>query len=174
VRDESRRSVRGAALWLAALGAVYALFCVALFRAGVAGRAVLLPVAPERYYAWQALFVGPLLASLATLYAWLAWRLAGGSAPRSSFGDAWVTLVPRYAGWTLFGFVVPDLAVFLAAGPGAMARAMRWYGAVAPLGIVASSVAPLGRLSGASSARALGAALLALLAQALVGAPLLR
>jgi hypothetical protein len=147
VNDDPRRSLRAAALWLGALGLVYALFCALLFRAGVPGRAVLLPVSPEHYYAWQALFVGPLLASLATIYAWLAWRLAGGSMPRSTFRDAWALLVPRYAGWTLFGFVVPDLIVFLVAGPAALAPAMRYYGAVAPLGIVASSIAPLRRLS---------------------------
>jgi hypothetical protein len=174
VPDDPRPPLRSAAFWLAALGAVYALFCVSLFRAGVPGRAVLLPIAPDRYYAWQAVFVGPLLGLLATIYAWLAWRLAGGSTPRSSFREAWSELVPRYAGWTLFGFVLPDLAVFLVAGPGALAPAMRYYGAVAPIGIVLSSIAPLGRLSGARWPRALVSALGALIVQALLGAPLLR
>lgn len=170
----SLRRARPALLWLLALGVVYAVFCLLLWRAGVPARAVLLPVSAESHYAWQALFVGPLMSALATLYAWLAWRLAGGSPPRSSFAEAWAALVPRYAGWVLLGFVVPDLVVFVAAGPGALAPAMRYYGAVAPIGIVASSVAPLGELTGAGRPRASGSALAALVVQALAGAPLLR
>jgi hypothetical protein len=83
--------------------------------------------------------------------------------------------VPRYAGWTLFGFVLPDLVVFLVAGPGALAPAMRYYGAVAPIGIVLSSIAPLEQVVGralAACARAPRSA--RLIVQALLGAPLLR
>lgn len=172
--DEATHAARPAVVWLLSLGVIYAVFCALLWRADVPARAVLLPIAAEHYYAWQAVYVGPLMAGLATLYAWLAWRFAGGSARGSSYAEAWAALVPRYAGFVLLGFVVPDLVVFLAAGPGALAPAMRYYGALAPIGIVASSVTPLRSLTGASLPRALGSALGALVVQGLAGAPLLR
>src|SRR5688500_15826105 len=59
------------------LGVLYAAFSLMLYRAGIAPHAIWLPIEPARYYLAQALFVLPLLAASAYLFAALAWLLSG-------------------------------------------------------------------------------------------------
>lgn len=118
---------------LAALGAAYAGFSALLAARGISPRAVLLPIEPAQYYAAQALFVGPLFVGLAWLFARTTLLLAGTRevTPREAFA----ALAPRYAWPLLVLFVLPDLGVFLVAGHGALAKAMRYYAPLAPIAI---------------------------------------
>ena len=157
---------------LGALGAAYAAFSFLLHRAGISPRAVWLPIDPARYYLAQTVFVGPLFFILTALYVYLVRLLAGGG--RISFGVAFDRIAPAYAWPVLFLFVVPDLSVFLAAGHGALAKAMRFYGPLAPIVVVALTTGRARSLFDCGAGRAAGAALVALIVQGAVGALALR
>jgi hypothetical protein len=155
-----------------ALGAAHALLSALLGLQGIAARAVLLPIAIDRYYLAQAVFVGPLDALLAWLFARTALRLAGlGEVARR---DTLPQLVTVYASCLLALFVVPDLVVYLVAGHGALARAMRFYAPLVPLAMVAATTWTLRRRYDVGVARAASASLVGLVLQALVGAVVLR
>jgi hypothetical protein len=139
----------------------------------VAARAVLLPVDPPSYYAAQALFVGPLLVLLATIFAAVAHRLTRGEG-RGTWRELWPPLAATYAGVLLLCFLLPDWIAYLLAGRHGMARAMRFYAPLTPLGIILGAAWHLHRRRGVSRGRAALAALAALVAQAAVGVPLLR
>lgn len=157
---------------IGALGAAYAAFSYLLHRAGISPRAVWLPVDPARYYLAQTFFVGPLFFILTALYVYVVRLLAGGA--RAPFGMAFDRIAPAYAWPILFLFVVPDLSVFLAAGHGALATAMRFYGPLAPVAIVALTTGRARSLFGCSLGRAAAAALGALIVQGAAGAIALR
>jgi hypothetical protein len=164
-------SVRSGVVSLAVLGALYALFSALLYAQGIAARAVWLPIAPERYYLAQALFVAPLFVLLAFVFARVARFLAGGP---SDARTAFAGLAPRYAWPITICFLVPDMIVFLGWGHASLAPAMRYYGPLAPIVIVALSTRWLAREAGVGGLRATFAAIGALLAQAVVGGALLR
>ena len=83
-------------------------------------------------------------------------------------------LAPAYC-WPLLGlFLVPDVAVFLIAGHGALAKAMRFYGPIAPLVVWWLSALRTARLFEVSKGRAAAATFVGLLLQALIGGLFLR
>lgn len=144
-----------------------------LFRDGVAARAVLLPVDPASYYAFQAWMIGPLLLVLSLVFALVAHRLArreGGASP----AETWTSLTPIYAGSLLLFFLLPDGVAYALGGRQGMARAMRFYAPLAPLAIIWGAARRLSRLHGLTTGRAVLVALIALITQALIGIPLLR
>jgi hypothetical protein len=155
------------------LGIVYAAFSLILYRAGIVPRAVWLPIAPERYYLAQALFVLPLLAVSSLLFAALAWALSGARRA-ASLSQAFQVLSVIWALPVLLLFLLPDIAVYFVAGHAALAPAMRFYGPLAPLAIVVSSTLALRRAFSVPVPRALAAVLAALLAQAAFSALALR
>lgn len=164
---------REAAASLSALGAVYAAFSFLLYRAGVAPRAVWLPIDPPAYYLAQALFVAPLFVLLTVLYVAVV-RAVLPARAEVGFRAAYFRLAPAYAWPLLVLFVVPDLLVFLSQGHAALPRAMRYYGPLAPLAIVALTVARARPLFGVGTGRAALAAFAGLVAQAALGALVLR
>lgn len=166
-------AAREATLSLSALGAVYAAFSFLLYRANVTPRAVWLPIDPASYYLAQALFVAPLFILLTVLYVAVL-RALLPARDGATFRAAYLRLAPAYAWPLLFLFVVPDLVVFLVAGHAALPRAMRFYGPLAPIAIVALSVVRARPFFGASTGRASLASFAGLVAQAVVGALVLR
>jgi hypothetical protein len=157
---------------IVALGAAYAAFSFLLHQAGVSPRAVWLPIDPSRYYLAQTLFVAPLFLILTALYVYLVRLLAAGG--RGSFVVSFDRLAPAYAWPILLLFVVPDVSVFLAAGHGALAKAMRFYGPLAPIAIVALTTIRARSLYGCGAGRAAAASFVALIVQGVVGAVALR
>jgi hypothetical protein len=157
---------------LVSLGATYAVFSYLLHQAGIAPRAVFLPIDPHAYYFAQTFFVAPLLAVLAALFSVVLHLLL----PKRdvTIGEALRTFVPTYAWPLLFLFVIPDLVVYLTLGHGALARAMRLYGPLAPVAIVVLASAAARRRYGAGHARVVFSSFVALVIQAVAGAPLLR
>ncbi|MBL9024405.1 MAG: hypothetical protein JNL21_19575 [Myxococcales bacterium] len=158
---------------IVALGAAYAAFSFLLHRAGVSPRAVWLPIDPARYYLAQTFFVAPLFLILTALYVYLVRLLAGGGR-RVSFRASFERLASAYAWPILLLFVVPDVSVFLAAGHAALAKAMRFYGPLAPIAIVVLTTLRARSLFGCGAARAAAASFVALIAQGVVGAVALR
>ncbi len=126
----------------------------------------LLPVAPERYYAVAAVYVLPLVVVLAHLFAWVARAAAAVQLQLSELTRTWARAVAGL-------FVVPDLLVYLVAGQGALGIVVRVTAPVTALAIVALTTRAL-RDAGASTGRAVGATLLALLVHAIPAGLLLR
>jgi hypothetical protein len=164
--------MRGAVIALGALSATYAAFSALLYAGGVPARAVWLPIDPARYYLAQAFFIAPLMVSLAVIFTLVVRALAGGGTVR--FRDAFAVFAPVYAWPLLVLFVLPDLAVYLAFGHGALAKAMRLYAPLVPIAITALGAARARRAFGCSLARGALASFGALAAQGAFGAVLLR
>jgi hypothetical protein len=74
----------------------------------------------------------------------------------------------------LFLFLVPDVVVYLVAGHGALAKAMRFYAPVAPLTCIALASIGLRAAHGLRVGVAIGVTLVASLVQAAMGGILLR
>lgn len=163
--------MRSGVVSLAVLGALYALFSALLYANGVAARAVWLPIAPERYYLAQALFVLPLFFGLAHVFVRVVRACIRGPGASTAMFDG---LAPRYAWPITLCFLIPDMIVFLGWGHASLASAMRFYGPLAPLVIVIGCVRWLHREMKVTRLRATLATLAALLAQAVVGGTLLR
>jgi Yip1 domain len=157
-----------------ALGALYAAFALLLHLGGHAPSVTLVPIPRERYYLWQSVFVAPLFVVLWLVYALVAHglsRLAGGR------GAAKATLAViglGYAAPVALLFVVPDLAVYLVAGHGALGKAMRVYAPLAVIACLGLCAAGLRAAHGLGPGRAVLAALAGFVAQGAVGGILLR
>lgn len=165
-------SVRSPRASLIVLGLVYAGFSLLLYARGVAPRAVWLPVAPSDYYLAQAFFVLPLFWLLAYVFAIVVRACAGvrSHSLEKTFG----ALAPRYALPIVVLFLLPDLVVFLAFGHAALAPAMKFYGPLAPIAIIGWTTHWLHRHANVGLGRALFASFIGLVAQTLLGAPVLR
>jgi hypothetical protein len=173
--------VRLSVFSLALLGFVYAAFSLLLFRDGIPARAVWLPISPGRYYIAQAIFVGPLFVILAIVFVLVVHAIVGhsrgdanGTSQPHSRRAVFEALAPRYALPIVFLFLLPDILVFLTMGHAKLAPMMRYYGLLAPIAIVTSTVMWLRRQTSVGMARAIFAAIVGLVSQAVVGAPLLR
>ena len=165
----SRRGAAGAL----ALGAVWAGFSGLLHLGGHAPSVTLVPIPPERYYLAQAGFAVPLWLALWAVAA----RVSGIAA--TALGGArspWPGAVMGYAlASPMIGlFLLPDILVYLVAGHDALGAAMKYYAPIAPLAAWALATVGLERRFELSRGRAVLAAFAGLLAQALLGAPLLR
>lgn len=165
----SRQGAAGAL----ALGVGWAGFSLLLYVGGHAPSVTLVPIGPERYYLAQAGFAIPL---------WLMlWVVAGrvSAVAATALGGArrpWPGAVMGYAlaSPMIALFLLPDIAVYLVAGHDGLGAAMKYYAPVAPLTAWALATVGLARRYELSRGRAVLAAFAGLLAQALVGAPLLR
>lgn len=156
------------------LGVAWSVLSFLLWRDGAPARAVVLPIRPTAYYGAQALFVGPWLALLGTIFAVVAGALARAWGGDASLRATWSALVPIWALSLLALFVVPDLVVVLALGREHLPRAMRVYAPLAPVVIATLATRRLRALHGIGVGRALAAVVCALIAQATFGAVLLR
>lgn len=156
-----------------ALGAGWAAFSLWLHVDGRAPSMTLVPIPAERYYLAQALFAIPLWVVL--------WAVAGhvsGIAAIAMGGTrrSWPGAVMGYAlaSPMLALFLVPDVLVYLIAGHDALGAAMRYYAPLGPLAAWALASLGIERRFEISRGRAILAAFVGLLAQALAGAPVLR
>jgi hypothetical protein len=157
------------------VGGVWALFSAALAFGGEAPSVTLVPIPKAHYYAAQALFAVPLFWLLWGVLTQVAHRLAtafGGSVDGRSGAAA--MLGHAYAAPMIALFLVPDILVYGVFGHAGLARFMKFYAPLGPLVALALGSAGLARAYGLGRGRAFVTALCAFLAQALVGAPLLR
>jgi hypothetical protein len=163
----------GAAAVLLA-GLAWAAFCLQLAGDAHAPSRVLVPIARQDYYRAQALFVVPVLfvswALCAVVSAWVARGARGAGAGAPSAGPIGVAL----AAPLLVLFLGPDAVAYALHGFGALGKVVR---VTAPLALVAT-IALIARVLRAthqvSRRRAWAAAAAGVIAQALLGAPLLR
>ncbi len=124
-----------------------------------------LPVPADQYYGVAALYVLPLVCALGWLFAMVARGVAGVGARDE--------LVAAWARPTAALFVVPDLVVYAAVGFEGIGAVVRVTAPLTAIGVVWLTRRSL-VIAGASGGRALGAAVLALFAQAIPAAFLLR
>lgn len=163
--------MRSGVVSLAVLGALYALFSALLYAKGITPRATWLPIAPERYYLAQALFVLPLFFLLAIIFVRVIRFAVGRETDARAMFEG---LAPRYAWPITICFLIPDMIVFLIWGHESLAPAMRYYGPLAPTLIVIACARWLRREARVTGMRATLATLAALFTQAIVGGALLR
>ncbi len=170
----SRGQLREGQAAMFVLGAVHAGFSLLLHFAGHAPRMGIPGLARENHYLFQAIFVIPLYFVLFWMGGFVAHvtaRRLSGSASRDAslavFGIAYA--IPM----TLL-FLVPDVAVFLTLGFGALGKAMRFYAPIAAITCVWLGAVGLSRVHSIGTGRATVAALAGFFAQALVGGFFLR
>jgi hypothetical protein len=150
-------------------GGLWALFCAWLWSAGHAPSRTLVPIPRELYYAAQALFVMPLLIAQWKLATWVGARFGRSSTDALSDGMSQALFAPL-----LVLLLLPDVVSYAYFGFASLGPLVR---VTAPLTFCASLVLAthhVARASGRPYARCVGVAFGALLAQALLGAPLLR
>jgi hypothetical protein len=159
---------------VALTGAVWALFCWWLARAGHAPSRTLVPIPREHYYFAQAGFIVPLLLlqwALLSIVSTRVSRALGGSASVAASAAALASAL--YA--PLIGlFLLPDLLVYVCFGFTALAKLFRF---TAPLSFAATlylATRQLARVQQLTTSRALLAALAGVFVQAFVGGLLLR
>lgn len=125
-----------------------------------------LPVSAERYYATAAAYAIPLLLLLGWIFASVACGVAG-------VADELDALMAAWARPTAACFVLPDLVAYATVGFEGVAMVVRFTAPITAVAVLAwATYALVSR--GAPRGRALGAAALGLLAQALPAAFLLR
>ena len=155
-------------------GLLWALFCWTLARAGHAPSRVLVPIPRHSYYTWQAVFVLPVLFvqwQCCTSVAHASARALGGRGARALLRDA----LAHALGWPLLGlFLLPDIFGFYARGFGFLGTLVRFTAPLAFLTSLMAATYAVRTQHGLSYTRAAAAAAAGMLAQALVGAPLLR
>jgi hypothetical protein len=160
-------------------GLAWAALCAWLHVDGHAPSAGAPGVPRSSHYLWQAVFVAPLVVALAAVFSAVATRVACGS--RVAFGrqerpgpTPRLALAAPYGLCLLFGFVLPDLIAYAASGFAALAVVLRVTGPVTAVALVASGATVLRWRHRVSLGRALGASVAGFVAQAALGAPLLR
>ncbi len=144
-----------------------------LWAAGREARFVLVPLSGHDYYLVQGVVMLPLLTILWWVFAAVAHAVAsrlGGQGPRpgtlTALGFAYALPLGLHVG--------AELVAYLFFGFEALARVARVSMPLAALWVAALSVVALKVLHGLSAPRATAAALVGLLAQLALGAPLLR
>lgn len=154
-------------------GLSWAIFAYELHLEGHAPGRVLPPFRAETYYRAQAWFVTPLVVALWLVLSGVAYRLTGGRR-----GGPFALL----AGWLgiayglplLVCFVGPEWLVYSTLGIEGVRVVVRYTAPLLALGAWATTTLVVRALRPVSPARALGVSFVALLAQALLGAPWLR
>ena len=162
-------SLGRAAVPVLAAGLAWGGLCLWLYAEEHQPSAVLLPIPRESYYAWQALFVVPLLVLQHWVLAWAARLLV----PGLHWWDACTVTGPAF-GLVLLGYVAIDAALFATGGFDALTAAARWLGPAVALVLWTAVAAALRQRTDAGWGRALLASLAGLIAQGIVAAPLLR
>lgn len=154
-------------------GASWALFSARLHLDGHAPARVLPPFTPETYYRAQAWFVTPLLIALWLALTWVAHRLTGG-AQRGPFAILAGWLGIAYGAALLVCFLGPEWLVYLDLGIEGVRLVMRYTAPLLAVGAWTMTTLVLRSVRVVPLRRALGVSFVALLAQALLGAPWLR
>ena len=160
--------------WVTSAGFGWALLCAWLALEGHAPSVTLVPIPAESYYAAQALFVVPVvLAQYAVLgaVAHAMARALGGSGEQR---DTLARLGPAFALPILLVLVIPDAVVLAAAGFDALGALVRITAPLLALTTWALATMAVRRACRLSTGRGALAALTGLIAQAALGAPLLR
>lgn len=175
LRELSRtRALGTAALGVSAAGALWALLSYLLWRAGHAPSRTPVAAWRESYYLMQAVVVVPTLltcwAVLGAVAQVLAKKLGGSGSLRTML----TCLAPSFAIPLVLAFVVPDLIVFLSFGFDALGKLVRFSGLVLVVWELALASLAVETVHGLSRGRAALVAFVALLAQALLGASVLR
>jgi hypothetical protein len=173
----NRADLREGRAVMLVLGAVHAGFSLLLHLAGHAPRAGIPGLGPEGHYLRQAIFVAPLylvLFWIGGLVAFAAARRFSGAVGSGSRDGSLAVFGVAYGVPMTLLFLVPDVAVFLTLGFGAIGKAMRWYAPVAALACVWLGAAGLSRLHHIGMGRAALAAFAGFLTQAVVGGFFLR
>lgn len=169
-----RGSARQGALAVCVSGAAWSALTLLLHFAGHAPSVTLVPIPRSEYYLWQSLFVVPLLLCLWLLAASVAHGLSRLFAAPQPFSRTATVLGFSYAAPLLVFFILPDFVIYATLGFEALSRAARWYAPLTPLATLVLTSLGLRAVHGLRLAPALGIALVALSAQALVGGLLLR
>lgn len=132
------------------------------------------PIALEDYYAWEAAFVLPVRAAMALALALVVHALARRSGSGARFSCTWMLAAISLAVPSVCAWLIPDAIVFATRGFDALAPAMRYYVPVSLTWTLVLVVAGLREVHGLGTGRAIAIAIAGLIAQAAVGAPLLR
>lgn len=133
-----------------------------------------LPVAADDYYAIAALYLAPLWVGLTALTAAVAHAVARGLGGHGVMPASLGAIGAAYALPLWLVFVLPDVAVFALAGHAALGVAMRITGPIALGWVTVRTVQAIGAVHGIGRGRALIAALVAAVAQAVPAALLVR
>lgn len=133
-----------------------------------------LPMPAERYYAIAALYLVPLCLLLTGLTGAVAHgaarRLGGGGSMRATIG----AVGPAYALPLLVLYLIPDMVAYAVAGRGALALMVRFALPLAVVAVTLRTVQALKAVHGLGNGRALAAALVAAVVQAVPFALLVR
>lgn len=167
------RFVRAHALLLLA-GLVWSLFCTILACAGHAPSFTMLPIPRDQHYAVQALLVVPLLFGQWRLCLFVVERLTRERAAHAQH-DTLGARISTAIGLPLLAlFLLPDVITYALAGFSALGKLVRLSAPISFVVTVALVARAVRRERGITPPRALVVALVAVLAQALLGAPFLR
>lgn len=171
--DSQRVSLRRSAASVLVLGVTWAALLLVLAQGGHAPSFVLLPIAAERYYAFEAAVVVPTLFALWGLMSVtthvVARALGGGGTLRASaasMGTSWSL--------PMLGYVVVDAVLYMGGGFAALGLGVRFALPIA--GVIALVLAgrALRTVHSVNDGRAYAAAFAGLFLQAIAGAPVLR
>jgi hypothetical protein len=173
-RHLSRSGIALGAGAVAIAGLCWALFSGWLAHRGHAPSHAALGIAPERFYALQAVFVIPLLE--------LQWLLCAAITVRMlrAFGvrAAWTITANALAfalALPLVGMVlVPDLVVYAVLGFESLGKLVRWTAPLCMLGAIMTATLLLQKVHPVTTTRAAVAATLGVIGQALLGGVFLR
>ena len=161
--------------WISVQGGLSALFLGWLAVEGEAPSGPLLvPIPRASYYAWEAVFVWPLRLAMALAFAGSAHAFARRLGGSGTFVDTFdhgarALALPFLALWLL-----PDVALYATGGFERLTAGVRFTAAASTLGTLVLAVLAVRRVHTLSAARASGAAVVGLVAQAVIGATLLR
>jgi len=161
--------------WAASHGVLSALFLAWLALEGEAPSGPLVaPIPRESYYAWEAVFVLPLRVAMALAFAGSAHAIARKLGGSGTFEDTFhrgarALGLPFLALWLL-----PDVALYATGGFDRLGAGVRVTAAVSSFGTLVLAVLAVRDAHALSTGRAIAAALVGLVAQAVLGAPLLR
>lgn len=162
-------------MWIALHGGLSALFLAWLAIAGEAQSGPLLvPIPRASYYAWEAVFVLPLRLAMALVFAGSAHAIARRLGGSGTFVDTFdhgarALALPFLALW-----LSPDVALYATGGFERLTAGVRFTAAASTLGTLVLAVLAVRRTHTLSNARAFAAAVVGLVAQAVIGATLLR
>lgn len=161
--------------WAALHGVLSALFLAWLALEGEAPSGPLIaPIPRESYYAWEAVFVLPLRLAMALAFAGSAHAVARKLGGSGTFEDTFergarALALPFVALWLL-----PDVALYATGGFARLTEGVRFTAAASSLGTLVLAVLAVRSAHGLSTGRAIVAALVGLVVQAVLGAPWLR
>jgi hypothetical protein len=173
-RERAEARKRGLA-WVALHGGLSAFFLAWLALEGEAPSGPLIaPIPRESYYAWEAVFVVPVRVAMALAFAGSAHAIARKLGGSGTFEDTFDRGARALALPFLSLWLLPDVALYLTGGFERLTEGVRFTAAASSLGTLVLAVLAVRRAHALSTGRAIVAALVGLVAQAVLGAPWLR